>query len=1297
MLQTINRAVKRDWNFVSEEYIVDLLTYLLNKAAEVIQTPRSPRYIRNAFCTTIASVLRQGWLDESNPERARRHHQRLLDTLPSFLLSDQPQFRLLGAALSIAALEAFSIFKPPETIEYHHLRKREFEHTALLPMFAQTLDALHNSIMTLIGVISEFQQAPATNHPLMPALSSWLVVTSQLLNACCQIVSWQFTTEVMPRFDTTDNTQTMPLKPPAAWRPVFVSSLPPLAALEQQHSLLARGPETSWLVSFFFSMYDLLRPVAFSGLFSNFSELNSHLSDCTEMAHRCIEQLSSLHGPLLDQDGPAPGAPMALAKASYFQCYVQHLVNLTSGWLDDYRRVCQQQRQQQQHDMNHDRRGHRQRHVGVSAGDVGSIDLGDGGPLDRELTALTTTFKRLTNACGVVSMCNMLGNEQMLVRFAECMVALSCACMKPETKAIERSAADGLEELLTAWGPLLSHEAARDFWHPHAFQVFATFVESKMQSTNINSASDSKNDEDDDDDDDDDDLASLDDDEFDVDHAVFAELLQSVAQLGRHCILQAIELLTKCLHERLQMLDSWATQLPSVVANVQATQRADSSSAMLALVVKASRLPPGFNDQLHWLVLIAGCLIADPQGTGETPLIPREVMNASHHSSAVHGDDPVVGLISLVHELCNIESRVLTMELGFLPASLLSPELALTLVWWLNRWTATYLLLDERNYSTGGQHLSPAIVNAYGHDTPHEHIIPEMILGKISLNLVHWNSEPRVVRESVDLLQTFTTGRVTCAVALCSPAVADIVRNLCAEAALTEIALSPVYANLPLEAAQQQCVSLFNGNAFQRTSLTNLPSSTLTTLTNSLCEMGVSDIGSHAARSAAALVARYLSRPDADAAELELTRQRIIEGQELKLHQQRHTATLLDAVTSKFRSLVQHPHFTATAQLHPVRLAVEKHLECLCGIALLTPGNDATAELLASYLHELFPLLIELIALYSTCPEICTLVVSLFGGIAEKQIAMLSQRNSDRFLQAVVSMAETFFHYRMANTIAATRAGDMEETRHSDLLVLIKLFEDVLHREFLDLNSGLDAFGDSDGLVAEVHVHPEPGGIAATTVVLHGLRLLIPVVCRDLMLIPYIANGLFKLISFTLSFCAERLLQPEHAQDWELIVHAVTMGLASNHNDTVRYSFQAVFDLCRQSFKVASGDSPLQEPQQALDLSALPPHVPATLDAMLRATVENMVLKPFSYGHMDTAAESLLAAICCVPSSYQAFVHEIVESQRNIIDPTRLERLQEALLSLLFGFNKPTEKETLQAFRARCRQALPSARSVISR
>lgn len=100
-----------------------------------------------------------------------------------------------------------------------------------------------------------------------------------------------------------------------------------------------------------------------------------------------------------------------------------------------------------------------------------------------------------------------------------------------------------------------------------------------------------------------------------------------------------------------------------------------------------------------------------------------------------------------------LELLVFTSSFGSntVEASNCSPRVAETLVWYMERWSKTYLLIDENEYG----HMSPSIAKAFGRPGPsdgHGMEIVDFFIEQMKVNFILWNADPDVLNQaSVDM------------------------------------------------------------------------------------------------------------------------------------------------------------------------------------------------------------------------------------------------------------------------------------------------------------------------------------------------------------------------------------------------------------------------------------------------------------------------------------------------------------------------------------------------------------------
>ena len=234
----------------------------------------------------------------------------------------------------------------------------------------------------------------------------------------------------------------------------------------------------------------------------------------------------------------------------------------------------------------------------------------------------------------------------------------------------------------------------------------------------------------------------------DSDRVRYKDTLSVIGALGRECLDVSLPILINLLEGRIGRLHGQIQRIAS-----QGGRDIDPVLSDL------------FED-VHWVVLIAGNVLS-LDVDGETALIPSEVMHHSIHQAGSidvskslevlaspgqpaadipghESSDHVLRLVGAVFRLCEIEKRCV--EAGLV--SLWSPEIGSTIMWFLRRWSLTYLATQEGYY----QEMSIALCTAFGRDTEGAAWTVNFLLEKILSNLTQLHSEPGVVEDTIKLL-----------------------------------------------------------------------------------------------------------------------------------------------------------------------------------------------------------------------------------------------------------------------------------------------------------------------------------------------------------------------------------------------------------------------------------------------------------------------------------------------------------------------------------------------------------------
>ncbi|KAH0541119.1 exportin-4-like [Cotesia glomerata] len=174
-------------------------------------------------------------------------------------------------------------------------------------------------------------------------------------------------------------------------------------------------------------------------------------------------------------------------------------------------------------------------------------------------------------------------------------------------------------------------------------------------------------------------------------------------------------------------------------------------------------------EDLHWLVLIAGHILCF-DSIGEVALIPAQMIkysmeqaeqgksdvnvslqlmaspqcNLSDIPGAEESSDHVIRLTAAIFRLCEIERSAIEANL----ANLLSPELISSVVWFLHRWSLSYLLPTENYYSE----ISTTLIQAFGTDGAGAQWAVNFLLDNIKCIINVFKGEETLAEDTVKLL-----------------------------------------------------------------------------------------------------------------------------------------------------------------------------------------------------------------------------------------------------------------------------------------------------------------------------------------------------------------------------------------------------------------------------------------------------------------------------------------------------------------------------------------------------------------
>lgn len=741
-------------------------------------------------------------------------------------------------------------------------------------------------------------------------------------------------------------------------------------------------------------------------------------------------------------------------------------------------------------------------------------------------------------------------HPQLLDEYLQQITQLTCHFMKAATQkdSLDDDSSlyvEAFEHMLEAWVSIL-HESQS---FPSGFcqqnggvQVFNTYIQCNLAAPDgirggAGGGGDSGNESDD----------EIGDTE-EADRTRYKETLATIGALGREAPSHSLPLLSQLLEGRLSRLHGQIQRL----------------------VTQGSRfMDKVLNDlyeDIHWVLLIGGNVLT-LDTDGEAALIPPEIMRYSlekanevnvetslrvlaspgQPSSDIPGHeatDPVVKLVASVFRLAEIEKRAV--EAGY--ASLLSPEVSSTIMWFLRRWVLTYLSAQECYYSD----ISLAIVAAFGQNTEGAAWTINFLLAKILSNLTAMNSEPKLVQDTIGLLVALVDGKEKGRQVLKSEGLVSLVE---------------------LEASNRLDV---------------LPSEAKRGLMKALVLVGIA-CEDQSARDA------YWER-------------------------------VLKPLSNKYNAILCRPDLKKVYNDDKLRNTMISIIESFIGV--IQGVHLTTVQQLFAFLQPILASLVDLLGLYHNYVSIVELILELYCEAAKRSLCYLGQSDSRVLYQKSIDVIRMYAHHNRGKRSVEKEA---EEEQFRDILLLMELLTNLLHKDFIDL--------------APIEPTVNDDGVTAADVCLFGLNIIMPLMSQELLKFPSLCLQYFKTVTLVCELYPDKICCL-NADLQKNLVASLELGLTSVGVDTV-YSLSCDFIqvLCCYIIRSKKTDVPMYE--------ALRPFLKLILDLTLSQRINSEL--------MPTTGSTLYLLICCFQDSYRELVQYLIDSQG---DANNKQRLVEAFSQL---------------------------------
>ncbi|GJJ69908.1 exportin-7 [Entomortierella parvispora] len=336
------------------------------------------------------------------------------------------------------------------------------------------------------------------------------------------------------------------------------------------------------------------------------------------------------------------------------------------------------------------------------------------------LIAITEMIRQLLSFHSIQTICAVPDRFDFLNQVA----LLTIHTLNESAKVPEESESlmGAFDELLVTWVKLVQDSQAAisdhnspslvadatnllQFFHSISYRIVEKYIDTRLELAKLN---------------------ALDEEESDgfQDWETYGDQLISIAALARLDPHNTLLRLQTLLHERIEALQGF----------LNTTQDGSHPDYVVFLY-----------EHLHWLIVITGYVFAD-NNVGETALVP-ETLNGLSKTQALAQDQ----LVNIFSNLMSLLDSV-SLDSHSAQAISCSPQVALSLFWFLERWVKTYLFCNPENYAS----LSPNLLQSYGEPSRGGQgvTILEFLIAKLRINFVMWNADPDVLVQVIALLNS---------------------------------------------------------------------------------------------------------------------------------------------------------------------------------------------------------------------------------------------------------------------------------------------------------------------------------------------------------------------------------------------------------------------------------------------------------------------------------------------------------------------------------------------------------------
>ncbi|KAJ0079404.1 hypothetical protein Patl1_23167 [Pistacia atlantica] len=613
-------------------------------------------------------------------------------------------------------------------------------------------------------------------------------------------------------------------------------------------------------------------------------------------------------------------------------------------------------------------------------------------------------------------------------------------------------------------------------------------------------------------------------------------------------------------------------------------------------------------EELYSLLLITGHLLAD-EGEGETPLVPNAIQTC--FLDTLEADKhPVVILSS---SIIKFAEQCLDPEMRL---SVFSPRLMEAIVWFLARWSQTYLMPFEEirdGYSN------------FGHD--YEHQLQSLHSRKALLSFFGEHNQGKLV---LDIIV-----RVAITTLVSYPGEKDLQELTCNQLLHALVQGKNICLHLvALDSWRELANAFANGKTLFLLNSTN-QRSVAQTLVLSAYGMRNAEASNQYVRDLTNHITTYL---------VELSNKNNLKN----VAQQPDVILSVSCLLERLRGAANATEPRTQKALYELGFSVMNPILLLLEVY---KHESAVVYLLLKFIVDWVDGQISYLEAQETAVvvDFCMRLLQLYASHNIGKVTFLATCGAriKAMLTSNIFLFQIVFHspfFQVLMTLSSSLLNEAKTEKYKDLRALLQLLSSLCSKDLVDFSS--------DSIEAQ--------GTNISQVVFFGLHIVTPLISLDLLKYPKLCHDYFALLSHMLEVYPETVAQ----LNTEGLAHVLgTLDFGLHHQDS------EVVDMCLRALKALASFHYKEMSASKVGLGALAAGLKDSngnpqegiLSQFLRSLLQLLLFEDYSPDLVSTAADALFPLILCEQGLYQRLGNELIERQ---VNPTLRSRLTNALQSL---------------------------------